>query len=351
MFKPIAGGLILAALALLGARPGYVITGQVSDETGGLACGVRVCAFIEGFDPKRPDVIIPCALTDQRGQFALEVGRPGRYTLFYYNERNGYWSPYFPFFRSPSAPAPEVALDEANAAASVNISMLPKNGVLAGSGVDDSTGLPVDNLEFVLCHAGAPEVCWSKNARSAEGEFQLPAAHVPFTVRVKAEGYDDWIGPDGAERESIISIEPGMTVRLTVRLKRSSASAGRALAEAEKREGVHLPAPAQTAPAEGAVFNHFPRRTRLEWAPVEGAVSYAVEVDYCSGRRKDAKGCPDPQPLSKQMKLNAPASGLDATSYEFDFIGAQPGRWRVWAVDAAGREGFKSPWRSFVYLQ
>ena len=32
------------------------------------------------------------------------------------------------------------------------------------------------------------------------------------------------------------------------------------------------------------------------------------------------------------------------------FVGAQPGRWRVWAVDKEGREGFKSPWRLFVYL-
>jgi len=36
---------------------------------------------------------------------------------------------------------------------------------------------------------------------------------------------------------------------------------------------------------------------------------------------------------------------------EFSFVGAQPGRWRVWAVDKEGREGFKSPWRRYVYNQ
>jgi len=39
------------------------------------------------------------------------------------------------------------------------------------------------------------------------------------------------------------------------------------------------------------------------------------------------------------------------TSYEFRFIGAQPGRWRVWGVDKEDREGFKSAWRNFVYLR
>jgi hypothetical protein len=346
-----AVGLILAALAVFGARQGYVIKGQVQDERGEAARGVRVCAFVEGFDQKKPNVRIPCALSDVRGQFAIDVSVPGKYTLFYYNDANGYLSQYLPFFRHPSHPAPEVVLDGAVTAASVTISMLPKNGVLVGQGVDAETGIPVDNLEFILCHADAPEVCWQKSARSAEGKFKIWAAHVPFTVRVKAEGYDDWFGPDGGEKQAAVNVAPDTRRELNVRLKRSAASAGRALDESEKREGVNLPAPVQTEPAEGAIFDYYPRRTRLEWAPVEGAVSYLVEVDYCSGRRREAQSCIDPQPLVNLLKFNPPTSGIKGTSYEFAFVGAQPGRWRVWAVDAAGREGFKSPWRMFVYLR
>jgi hypothetical protein len=279
------------------------------------------------------------------------VAEPGKYTLFYYHDANGYLTQYIPFFRHPSYPAPEVLLDRANAVASITVMMPPKNGVLAGRGLDAETGLPVDNLEFILCQAEAPKVCWRKNARSAEGEFKIPAAHVPFTVRVKAVGYDDWLGPDGGETQTAVNVAPDTRQELNVRLKRSATSAGRALDESEKRAGVNLPAPAQTAPAEGATFNHWPRRTRLEWVPVEGAVSYWVEVDYCSGRRRDAQSCPDPQPLFNVMKFNPPTSGIKATAYEFDFVGAQPGRWRVWAVDREGREGFKSPWRLFKYLR
>lgn len=350
MFKLIAAGILLsAALASASAPPAYVIRGRVSDGRGAAACGARVCALAEDFDPQKPGVFIPCALSDKEGQFAMGVPRPGRYTLVYDLHANGYESTYVPFFRSPSFPAPEVSLDEGHATASVNITLMPKNGRLVGRGLDASTGLPVDNLEFVMCHAGAPEVCWRRSARSAEGEFNVPAAHVPFTVRVRAEGFEDWLGPDGGEVGAPLEVAPDTRRELNVRLRRSAAAAGRELSEAEKREGVHLPAPAQTAPAEGAVFDHYPRRTRLEWAPVEGAVSYAVEVDFCSGWRGGAPGCPDPQPLSNQMKFNPPAGGIEGTAYEFAFVGAQPGRWRVWAVDREGRAGFKSPWRLFVY--
>lgn len=351
MTKFVAGSLLLlTALALFGARPSYFIKGQVLNEKGEPACNVRVCAFIEGFDPKQPNVPIPCALSDPAGQFAIGLNKPGKYTL-YYSNADGHESPYLPFFRSPSAPAPEVSLDEAGDTASVNISLLPKNGVLVGKGVDAQTGQPVDNLEFVLCHADAPDVCWQKNARSAGGAFNIPAAHVPFTVRIRAEGYEEWLGPEGGEKVAAFTVAPDTRRVLDVRLKRSAGSAERALSESEKHEGLNLPAPAQMAPAAGAVFDYYPRRTRLEWLPVEGAVSYSVEVDFCSGRRRSAQGCADPQPLSNSMKFNPQTSGIEGTAYEFDFIGAQPGRWRVWAVDSQGREGFKSPWRLFVYLR
>jgi hypothetical protein len=30
-------------------------------------------------------------------------------------------------------------------------------------------------------------------------------------------------------------------------------------------------------------------------------------------------------------------------------MGAQPGRWRVWAMDKDRRPGVKSPWRRFIH--
>lgn len=266
--------LACGAVPLAGQGYGYVIKGRVLDEKGTPASGVHVCAFIVRFDPKKPYSFFPCGWSNARGEFTVVTRGPGRYTLHYSHEASGYFSSILPFFRGPSWRAPEVSLDEANPTRSVTVRMLPKNGLLVGRGVDDTTGLPVDKLEFVLCHADAPDVCWRKHARSAEGEFRIPGAFVPFTVRVKAEGYEDWLGPEGGEEAAPVSVAPGETLELTVRLRRSAGSAGRALSEAEKRPGVNLPAPAQTAPADGAFFDYYPRRTVLEWSPVEGAASY-----------------------------------------------------------------------------
>ena len=189
MLYLIFSSVIVAVLTLLTAQPAYVINGQVQDNTGKPACGVRVCAIAEDFDRNKPHAAIPCALSDAQGKFASET---------------------------------------------------------------------------------------------------------------------------------------------------------------EKLLGVNLTAPVQLSPANDIVFDHYPRTTKLEWSPVEGAVSYSIEVDYCEGMRTK-QGCVNPQPL--KIRNNPPTSGMVSTTYEFQFVGAQPGRWRVWALDKQGREGFKSPWRGFVYLR
>jgi hypothetical protein len=96
-----------------------------------------------------------------------------------------------------------------------------------------------------------------------------------------------------------------------------------------------LPAPAQLSPAHGSVFNHYPRKTKLMWKSVAGAKHYTVEIEYKSGNNW--------HPLKKQ-------SGLK-TGYTFNFVGAQPGRWRVWAVDSAAKNGLASKWREFRYTK
>lgn len=97
------------------------------------------------------------------------------------------------------------------------------------------------------------------------------------------------------------------------------------------------------SPPDGSVFGNFPRTTSLGWVPLPNAASYVVEIDClgCCG----SQWCAD---VGRQFRI---ARGITATSYTFDFVGAQPGRWRVWGVDAAGQEGPKSPWWGFRYTQ
>lgn len=105
-----------------------------------------------------------------------------------------------------------------------------------------------------------------------------------------------------------------------------------------------LSAPTQVSPACGSVFNNYPRTTTFKWKAVNGAKSYTIEID-CYGCCKSGKWCSD---VGKTFKVE---KGLTSTTYTYNFVGAQPGRWRVWAVDANGKEGTKSAWCDFKYTR
>jgi hypothetical protein len=104
-----------------------------------------------------------------------------------------------------------------------------------------------------------------------------------------------------------------------------------------------LPAPGLVSPENGKVFDTYPRNTTLDWTPVPGAVKYLVEIVACNGPNQA-----DCFPLKMNGSSTRQTTGTD---YSFSFIGAQPGQWRVWAVDANGKDGTVSPWWTFKYLK
>jgi eukaryotic-like serine/threonine-protein kinase len=104
----------------------------------------------------------------------------------------------------------------------------------------------------------------------------------------------------------------------------------------------NFPPPQQLSPPNRSVFNNFPRTTTLKWAPVSGAASYAVELDcfQCCAANKWCTA------VGKTWQI---VTGITTTQYTFDWVGAQPGRWRVWAVGPKGRNGRKTKWWRFRY--
>ncbi len=134
-------------------------------------------------------------------------------------------------------------------------------------------------------------------------------------------------------------VEPGAEILLYI----ASASPGKSLEAIAKSRNIvartlnpSLAAPGLNSPSNGQVFGHYPRKTELSWNPVGGAVSYVVEAEFQSGSVW--------QPLFTQ-------DGVGSTRYTFNFIGAQPGRWRVWAIDSHGKAGQRSGWWSFRYTR
>jgi hypothetical protein len=99
-------------------------------------------------------------------------------------------------------------------------------------------------------------------------------------------------------------------------------------------------APRLLSPAPAAVFEHFPRETTLVWTAVPGAAAYFVETDYFSDGVWES-----------QRRGSPVAFRVTDSVYSFRFVGAQPGRWRVWAIDSAGLPGPKSEWREFRYTK
>lgn len=331
----------------------YLITGRVFDESNRGVEKVRVCAKPEDYN-KVP--MVPCSWSDVNGNFAINVGRAAHFTIFPEKTAAGYHWQVLPFYRHPATPIVEVTLTEASKTASVVSYLGPKNGALVGKSIDASTNRPIENVRFTMCHAADQGICWSTAVKNAAGEFNVLAAHVPFTLKITANGYEDWWGLSGADKNIPMSIASAAKVELICLMKRKSVAANRPMSEAEKLPTVNLPAPIQLSPTDGAelsppadqmALKKYPRNTKVEWQAIPGAASYTVEVDFCDGRDKNIRQCVDPQPLS--LKKNAPATGILGTSYEFAFVGRQPGRWRVWAIDKNGEEGFKSPWRTFFY--
>ncbi|HMD99435.1 MAG TPA: hypothetical protein VKM93_19170 [Terriglobia bacterium] len=100
-----------------------------------------------------------------------------------------------------------------------------------------------------------------------------------------------------------------------------------------------LATPALLTPQEGQTFSNFPRSTTVTWRPVTSATQYRVEVQYAYLTQ---------QGTVWSGEYNEVIAG---TAYKFNFVGAQPGRCRVTALDSSGGHLPSQPsaWRDFVY--
>lgn len=105
-----------------------------------------------------------------------------------------------------------------------------------------------------------------------------------------------------------------------------------------------LAAPQIISPRDNSTFSHYPRTLKLRWRPLSGAVSYNVEIDclHCCAAKK---WCTDVGREFKKIKA------LKDTFYKFNFVGSQPGRWRVQGVDVNGKMGKQSPWVNFKFTK
>ena len=329
--------LLPVASAQTAQQNSLVIKGQVLDDQERPVSGARVVARPDGGLRGR----MLTATSDSRGEFSIAVYKSDSFRVTASKPADGYPDSATPFYYPIENSLAHVWVIEGQAAPFATVLFGPKAGNITGHIVDTDTGQGVNDFQITLCRAEAPKYCYKHSTKQARGQFSVLVPAAPFTVQVSAVGYEDWFGADPGERHAeSIQVGPGTTKQLSMTLARLSSG----------RDGANpavLGPPQPLLPADRTELSHYPRTTRLEWSPVSGAASYSVELEVCEMGSTDGNQCG----LLLQMRGNPPLSGIEGTSYEFLFIGAQPGRWRVWAVDAKGRVGLKSRWSMFFYKQ
>lgn len=83
--------------------------------------------------------------------------------------------------------------------------------------------------------------------------------------------------------------------------------------------------PIQTNPANNEIFGHCPRALTLSWKMVPAAAGYNLEIAYCDSTRTTCVSYPI-------VTITDPLQ----SDYTFEFVGAQPGEWRVTTLAGTG---------------
>lgn len=331
----------------------YTISGDLRDEAGQPFPGASVCALQNnGRVVNVRDKV--CAESDAQGKFVINLTAPGNYQVVAEKLSEGYMPPYYPFYKDPKTPIPEVVLGGEHANASVSVQLGPKSGLITGKVIDEATDLPVKDFVVWTWQARDVNARTHQVVKGQSGRFRILAPPVPFRMRVVSDGYEDWVMGGGVltslagsrKGPGSMLVRTGGNAEFAVYLKRKNPLPIDSAADATR-----LPPPVQLNPQDNQIFDVFPRNTKLEWNPVAGAVAYAVEIESCWHRsQEEQKRLPDdgecinPAPYEEKF-------GLTGSTYGFFFKGAQPGRWRVWAIDKDHRPGIRSSWRRFIYTK
>lgn len=316
------------------------ITGRVLGAQAMPMPEVEVCARpVIAFDP-RHSRWPPCVHSDAEGRFSIPVEVSATYFLRAKKESEGYPDSHHVFYRVPYLHLNELVVADGQSPPEVTLRLGPPVAQLTGSITDAETGRPVNGARVRLCRTEPPRYCATFDSAGPSlrytvgsgGRYTVAVPPSPMAVEVMAEGYEDWAAPEPLHFTS------GEQSELNVALRRPG------------RGPSVLPAPGPKAPAYGAGLRLNRRTIVLEWSPVRGAAGYQVEVEFFyRNSAADYSESAYSKSAPHELTGDPPQYGIEETRYEFLFIGAQPGRWRVWALDPKGRAGAKSAWVNFRY--
>jgi hypothetical protein len=144
--------------------------------------------------------------------------------------------------------------------------------------------------------------------------------------------------PDGPGRAPTVTQEPARPQAPVARVPTEPSAP-------ERRAALAAPVPREPTCGGVVPLPVADRLFILEWARVEGASTYTVEVDCfgCAGEREWSSQSGSPWHVRPGLGLRSPIYSSDI-HVKLRQAGGLALRWRVWAVDADGRDGAKSDW-------
>jgi hypothetical protein len=176
-------------------------------------------------------------------------------------------------------------------------------------------------------------------------------AHGENWLKIRSESLEGWVNEEYLSRNSPVADDaraPSTVQESSPNEVQAQTQLNRPQDEPINRDD-RLPAPRLLAPGDGAVMSYYPRRLTMEWESVPGADTYTVEIQFQGGGSTW-------NDLTEFLNNNGYVGyvepvKLSDTRYSLNWIGINPGRWRVWAVDRDQKAGRKSEWREFRFTR
>jgi len=201
-----------------GAARGAVITGSVVTLEGRRVAGADVSAM----STQGSRGILPHTITDPQGNFSLGGLKAGTYYIEAKKESEGYASTLLNFFSDGLAEAPQIEVLENQVVNGVILRFGPKSASLTGRVIDAITKKPIQDAQIILRRADNPKRFYSTGPNDPKlyNRFKLLVPPAPFTIEVKATGYEDWTySNDGSGKHAdVLRLVSGSEKDLTIAL-------------------------------------------------------------------------------------------------------------------------------------